>query len=136
MNEHVTFNGSPTADGYYTTLSPNEVTIDSSDEGSGGSSSDGDFSIAKITCPNGLPGYIPCVMDDDGVAFAAPFALETHEVPAILYKGRGYYSSSVDASLIEIEGAIEQLGPGPGVYMITGDCTITITTVSETYPSL
>lgn len=132
MNEHVTFNGSPTADGYYTTLSPNEVTVDSSS-----GSSDGDFSIAKVTCPNGLPGHIPCIANDDGDMFSATFdpdAEYTHEVLAILYKGSCLFYSSVDMSLVEIEGAITSVGAG--AYMITGDCTITVNTSSESSSSL
>ena len=136
MNEHITINGSPTADGYYTTLSPNEVTVDSSDESSGSSSSDGDFSIAKVICPNGLPGHIPCIADDDGDMFSATFdpdVEDTHEVSAILYKGSCLFYSSVDMSLVEIDGAIASVGAG--AYVITGDCTITVNTSLESSPS-
>ena len=122
MNEHVTFNGSPTADGYYTTLSPNEVTVDSSDESSSGGSSDGDFSIAKVTCIGSPIGYVSCLASDVAGEAVVPFPVcsgpDSNEISAVLYKGNCIANfSGVSAT----SGAIEVMGD---YYMITGDCTV------------
>ena len=124
MNEHVTFNGSPTADGYYTTLSPNEVTVDSSDS----SSSDGDFSIAKITCVNAPLGYVSCLASDDTAGEAiVPTAVcsgpDSNEILAVLYKGNciaRFSGASTTSGAIEYDEEEDW-------YVITGDCTVTFT---------
>lgn len=127
------FNGSPTVDGYYTTFDSSEVhriEESSDDQGGGGSS---DFSMAEVTIEgdDDLRMTIPFIMmEADGMPYNACACItsleggETYNIP--LYKGKTLVPfNSSDASTIEVSGNIQYMS-NISAYLITGDCTITI----------
>lgn len=130
MNDRVHFNGSPTVDGYYTTFDPSEVhRIDEGGSDEGGGSSD--FSTATLTVNGNFTQsdiFIAPLIEKDpnneDIAFPQlQSGNSTYTV--ILYKGRSTLMFMGSQSrTITVSGNIETVGTG--VYIITGDCTITI----------
>lgn len=106
----------------------NKVTVNV--EGGGGSS---DFSTAEVTLVIGSLASTPtliegaCINEDDGVEYIdIRYPVEentTSVIPAVLYKGEGSVIIDTTAT-VNVEGNIQQMSPG--AYLITGDCTITI----------
>ena len=94
------------------------VEVPSSGGGGGGGS---DFSTAEVTV-NGS-GYIMAAFIQNNDCTIGAFSLENETMPIILFKGKAdlYTEDTVSA----ISGDIE-LDVGSGDYIVTGDCTITI----------
>ena len=96
--------------------------------GSGGSS---DFSTAEVTVTFGSASntYMQgaCILEDGGVDYldiSYPISSNTTSViPAVLYKGEGSVMIQT-AGTVTVTGNIQQMSPS--AYLITGDCTITI----------
>lgn len=94
--------------------------------GGGGSS---DFSTAEVSIVggNGIQFKIPCVIDNEDGPSSAPSYIpsaDNETVTAILYKGHCFVSLVGIQGTISVTGDIENL-MGP-MYLISGDCTITI----------
>lgn len=104
----------------------NKVTVNV--EGGGGSS---DFSTAEVTLINGGSamgiGLYLCVVDDVNNCTATTARLidgTSKTFNAILYNGEAYASLYDSTSVDSYDGNIETSGKNG--YVITGDCTITI----------
>ena len=132
------FNGSPTADGYYTTFDSSEV---HRVEESGGDTPSGssDFSTAQVTVVNTTQYNIdiqvlPLIVESGiapgviGASLDQLMAQESVPLTVPLYKGACYWATSLyepyadytftgSGSVTEFDGIF---------FLITGDCTITI----------
>lgn len=105
----------------------NKVTVNV--EGGGGGESD--FSTAEVTLINGGSamgiGLYLCVVDDVNNCTATTARLidgTSKTFNAILYNGEAYASLYDSTSVDSYDGNIETSGKNG--YVITGDCTITI----------
>lgn len=105
------------------------------DIGGGGES---DFSTAEVTTINNTVNFYPTslseVLEDDEFQEGFPSSLypvnanvgtETHN--CVLYKGHAVAMLVLDlGNNISVSGNIEKISDNDEVYLITGDCTITI----------
>ena len=115
-----------------------ESMLDQLSSGGGGGSSD--FTIAMMTINNSENSYVtvgqaPTITMALGVGelsdtrvLANPSSMPP-EIPIILYKGSASFHVNDDITITSTSGSIQAddgpLGP-TGDYIITGDCTITI----------
>lgn len=105
--------------------------------GGGGGGGDSDFSTAALTIVNDTAvtihntWFVPQAFDgeeDDstsGIFIYAEDGSSPHTV--ILYKGKAQAYFPSDGYLITTSGDIED--DGDGYYIITGDCTVTVSTI-------
>ena len=100
-----------------------EQLLDGGGSGGGGSS---DFSTATMTVvgdPNVADLYFPYVSDFDGIDTIRTKVSDDAPFTIVMYKGS---ATLIDTNnqITSAEGDIES--KGRGYYLITGDCTITI----------
>lgn len=97
--------------------------------GGGGGGGDSDFSTAQVTF-NGVPAvnlYLANVSGQMPVDAAVPMVQlvepTVNAITAVLYKGAAIMMT-LGAMTAELSGNIQHMGGT--IYLITGDCTITI----------
>lgn len=87
----------------------------------------GDFTTAKATIQNGgqAPIFLSCALDSEQMTASMPLIMPSAapvEYTAILYKGKAVLG--VQGGTVTSSGSIEDAGQG--MYLITGDCTVTV----------
>lgn len=100
-------------------------------EGGGGGGGDSDFSTAQVTFVNNTGGYInvsaPIILDEEEISALLPtysFSSSSDTTQIGLYKGNalllisGQYVITYTGDITEVVANVQ--------YLITGDCTITI----------
>ena len=87
--------------------------------GGGGGGGSSDFSTAEVTV-NGAGFIMAAFINNDNTIGAV--SLENETAPIILFKGKA--NLYTEDTVSEISGDIEDAGGGD--YIVTGDCTITI----------
>ena len=96
----------------------------------------GDFSTATVTSINNTSATISCIIpyasddpEESALRGDMHFDIGTMTTSALLYKGKCIMYMPSDGHTITISGNIED--DGDGYYIITGDCTITISYTVE-----
>ena len=88
--------------------------------GGGGGGGSSDFSTALLTVTGSSEVEFICPVTNGDIADTRIYEAGTYEV--ILYKGSAYFYV-YEGNIASVSGNIEQSGKR---YIITGDCTITI----------